>query len=98
MKYIINVGEVSKLPKHICEFSCCDLEEVLEVITDLDTLGTCEYLLVVGKNVLRKANWSENGEPYGEIISSDIVVDEVYNVISELGLSNNALKIIIKEK
>lgn len=95
MKYTITVGDFGNYLVKGCEFACCDLDEVLETLGELILLRLEDCTLLIGNNLLRKAEWSENGQPYGEYISSEVVVNEVNNVLSSVGLINNWLKITV---
>lgn len=87
-KYVVSVGEVKgEYPCYVC-LDCADLQEVLETLSELLTLGNVkDFTLVLGSNILNEASWSERGEAYGDIVDSEYALLAVDDLLQKQGLS-----------
>ena len=91
-KYIVSVGEVKG--EYLCSvcFDCADLQEVLEIFSDVTVDEIKDYTLVLGSNILNEASWSERGEAYGDTVDAEHVLLAVDEVLQKQWLSIEALK------
>ena len=97
-KYLVSVGEVKgKYSCFVC-FDCADLQEVIEIFSDATINEIKDYTLVLGSNILNEASWSERGEPYGDIVSTEYILQVIDNVLQKQGLSIEALKCKVEVK
>ena len=91
-KYIVSVGEVKgEYPCFAC-FDCADLQEVIEIFSDVTVDEIKDYTLVLGSDVLNEASWSERGESYGDVVSTEHVLLAVDEILQKQGLSIEVLK------
>ena len=91
-KYLVSVGDVKgKYPFSVC-FYCADLQEVIEIFSDVTVDEIKDYTLVLGSNILNEASWSERGEAYGEFLEPSYVLTAVDEVLQKQGLSIEVLK------
>ena len=91
-KYLVSVGEVKgKYSCFVC-FSCADLEEVLEIFSEMTLEDIKDYKLVLGSNILNEASWDERGEAYGEVVDAEQALLAVDEVLQKQGLSIEVLK------
>ena len=97
-KYLVSVGEVKG--EHSCFvcFDCADLQEVLEIFSEVTLEDIKDYKLVLGSNILNEAYWSERGEAYGEVVEPSHVLTVVDDVLQKQGLSIEALKCKVEVK
>ena len=91
-KYIVSVGDIKgEYPCFVCS-DCADVEEVLEIFSDVTVDEIKDYTLVLGSNILNEASWSERGEAYGEVVDAEHVLLAVDEVLQKQGLSIEVLK------
>ena len=91
-KYLVSVGEVKwKYSCFVC-FDCADLQEVIEIFSDMTLEYIKDYKLVLGSNILNEASWSERGEAYGDTVDAEHVLLAVDEVLQKQGLSIEVLK------
>ena len=97
-KYIVSVGEVKG--EYLCSvcFDCADLQEVLEIFSDVTVYEIKDYTLVLGSNILNEASWNERGETYGDVVSTEHVLFLVDEALQKQGLSIEVLKCLRLEK
>ena len=91
-KYLVSVGEVKgKYSCFVC-FDCADLQEVIEIFSEVTLEDIKDYTLVLGSNILNEASWSERGEAYGDTVDVEHVLLAVDEVLQKQGLSIEVLK------
>ena len=91
-KYLVSVGEVKgKYSCFVC-FDCADLQEVIEIFSDMTLEYIKDYKLVLGSNILNEASWDERGEAYGDVVSTEHVLLAVDEILQKQGLSIEVLK------
>ena len=95
-KYIVSVGDTSNDYPCFAWFDCCDVKEVLEHFDGIGFNEIKDYTLVLGENILNEAFWSERGEPYGEEVSSDFVLEQLDKVLHKQGLSLKDLNWVLE--
>lgn len=61
-KYLVSVGEVKGKYSYFVCFDCVDLQEVIEIFSEMTLEDIKDYKLVVGANTLNEASWDERGE------------------------------------
>ena len=91
-KYIVSVGEVKGEYPCFAWFNTADLEEVLEIFSDVTVDEIKDYTLVLGSNILNEASWDERGEAYGDVVSTEHVLLAVDEILQKQGLSIEVLK------
>ena len=91
-KYIVSVGEVKGDYPCFAWFNTADLQEVIEIFSEMTLEDIKDYKLVLGSNILNEASWSERGEAYGEVVEPSYVLTAVDGVLQHQGLSIEALK------
>ena len=91
-KYIVSVGDIKG--EHSCFvcFDCADLQEVIEIFSDVTVDEIKDYTLVLGSNILNEASWSERGEAYGDTVDAEHVLLAVDEALQKQGLSIEVLK------
>ena len=97
-KYIVSVGEVKGEYPCFAWFNTADLQEVLEIFSDVTVDEIKDYTLVLGSDILNEASWSERGEAYGEVVEPSYVLTAVDDVLQQQGLSIEALKCKVEVK
>ena len=91
-KYLVSVGEVKgKYSCFVC-FDCADLQEVIEIFSDITVNEIKDYTLVVGTNILNDADWNEQGKSYGNVVSTEHVLFLLDEALQKQGLSIEVLK------
>ena len=91
-KYIVSVGDIKGEYPCFAWFNTADLQEVLEIFSEMTLEDIKDYKLVLGSNILNEASWSERGEAYGEFVDAEHVLLAVDEVLQQQGLSIEALK------
>ena len=91
-KYIVSVGEVKGKYPCFAWFNTADLQEVIEIFSDVTIDEIKDYTLILGSDILNEASWSERGEAYGEFVEPSYVLTAVDEVLQKQGLSIEALK------
>ena len=91
-KYIVSVGEVKGEYPCFAWFNTADLQEVIEIFSDVTVDEIKDYTLVLGSDILNEASWSERGEAYGEVVEPSYVLLTVDEVLQKQGLSIEVLK------
>lgn len=91
-KYLVSVGEVKGEYPCFAWFNTADLQEVIEIFSDVTVDEIKDYTLVLGSDILNEASWSERGEAYGEFVDAEYVLLAVDEVLQKQGLSIEALK------
>lgn len=91
-KYIVSVGEVKGEYPCFTWFNTADLQEVIEIFSDVIVDEIKDYTLVLGSDILNEASWSERGEAYGEFVDAEYVLLAVDEVLQKQGLSIEVLK------
>lgn len=91
-KYLVSIGEVKG--EYLCSvcFDCADLQEVIEIFSDITIDEIKDYTLVLGTTILHEAYWNEQGQPYGAVISTEHVLLLVDEVLQKQGLLIEVLK------
>ena len=91
-KYLVSVGDISE--EYDCNFwfDTADLQEVIEIFSDITINEIKDYTLVLGSNIFNEASWSERGEAYGDTVDAEHVLLTVDEVLQKQGLSIEALK------
>ena len=51
-----------------------DLQEVIEIFSDVSVDEIKDYTLVLGSDILNEASWSERGETYGDTVDAEHVL------------------------
>ena len=97
-KYIVSVGDIKGEYPCFAWFNTADLQELLEIFSDVTVDEIKDYTLVLGSNILNEASWSELGEAYGEVVDAELVLLAVDEVLQKQGLSIEALKCKIEVK
>lgn len=91
-KYLVSVGEVKGRNSCFVCFDCSDLQEVIEIFSEMTLEDIKDYTLVLGSNILNEASWSERGEAYGDTVDAEHVLLAVDEVLQKQGLSIEVLK------
>ena len=91
-KYIVSVGEVKGEYPCFAWFNAADLQEVIEIFSEMTLEDIKDYKLVLGSNILNEASWSERGEAYGDVVDAEHVLLAVDEVLQKQGLSIEVLK------
>ena len=91
-KYIVSVGDIKGEYHCFDWFNTADLQEVIEIFSDVTVDEIKDYTLVLGSNILNEASWSERGEAYGEVVDAEHVLLAVDEVLQRQGLSIEVLK------
>ena len=91
-KYLVSVGEVKGRNSCFVYFDCADLQEVLEIFSEMTLEDIKDYKLILGSDILNKASWDERGEAYGDTVSTEHVLLAVDEVLQKQGLSIEVLK------
>ena len=91
-KYIVSVGDIKGEYPCFAWFNTADLQEVLEIFSEMTLEDIKDYKLVLGSNILNEASWSERGEAYGEVVDAEHVLLAVDEVLQKQGLSIEVLK------
>lgn len=91
-KYLVSVGEVKGEYPCFTWFNTADLQEVIEIFSDVTVDEIKDYTLVLGSDILNEASWSERGEAYGDTVDTEHVLLAVDEVLQKQGLSIEALK------
>ena len=91
-KYLVSVGDISE--EYDCKFwfDTADLQEVIEIFSDITVDDIKDYTLVLGSNILKEASWSGRGEAYGDTVDVEHVMLAVDEVLQKQGLSIEDLK------
>ena len=97
-KYIVSVGDIKGEYPCFAWFNTADLQEVIEIFSDVTVDEIKDYTLVLGSNILNEASWSERGEAYGEVVDAEHVLLAVGEVLQRQGLSIEVLKYKIEVK
>ena len=91
-KYLVSVGEVKGEYSCFVCFDCSDLQEVIEIFSDITINEIKDYTLVLGSNIYNDADWNEQGKSYGDIVSTEHVLFLVDEALQKQGLSIEVLK------
>lgn len=91
-KYIVSVGDIKGEYPCFAWFNTADLQEVIEIFSDVTVDEIKDYTLVLGSDILNEASWSERGEAYGEVVEPSHVLTVVDDVLQKQGLSIEVLK------
>ena len=91
-KYIVSVGDIKGEYPCFAWFNTADLQEVIEIFSEMTLEYIKDYKLVLGSNILNEASWSERGEAYGEFVDAEYVLLAVDEVLQKQGLSIEVLK------
>lgn len=91
-KYLVSVGDIKGEYPCFAWFNTADLQEVIEIFSEMTLEDIKDYKLVLGSNILNEASWSERGEAYGEVVDAEHVLLAVDGVLQQQGLSIEALK------
>ena len=91
-KYIVSVGDIKGEYPCFAWFNTADLQEVLEIFSEMTLEEIKDYKLVLGSNILNEASWSERGEAYGDTVDAEHVLLAVDEVLQKQGLSIEVLK------
>lgn len=91
-KYIVSVGDIKGEYPCFAWFNTADLQEVIEIFSEMTLEDIKDYKLVLGSNILNEASWSERGEAYGEVVEPSYVLTAVDDVLQQQGLSIEVLK------
>ena len=97
-KYIVSVGNIKGEYPCFAWFNTADLQEVIEIFSEMTLEDIKDYKLVLGSNILNEASWSERGEAYGEVVDTEHVLLAVDEVLQKQGLSIEALKYKVEVK
>ncbi len=91
-KYLVSVGDISE--EYDCEFwfDTADLQEIIEIFSDITVDDIKDYTLVLGSNIYNVASWNEQGKSYGDIVSVEHVLFLVDELLQKQGLSIEVLK------
>ena len=91
-KYLVSVGDISE--EYDCNFwfDTADLQEVIEIFSDITVNEIKDYTLVLGSNIYNDASWSERGEACGDTVDTEHVLLAVDEVLQKQGLSIEVLK------
>ena len=91
-KYIVSVGDIKGEYPCFAWFNTADLQEVIEIFSEMTLEDIKDYKLVLGSDILNEASWSERGEAYGEVVDAEYVLLAVDEVLQTQGLSIEVLK------
>ncbi len=91
-KYVVSVGDIKGEYPCFAWFNTADLQEVLEIFSEMTLEDIKDYKLVLGSNILNEASWSERGEAYGDTVDAEHVLLAVDEVLQKQGLSIEVLK------
>ena len=91
-KYIVSVGDIKGEYPCFAWFNTADLQEVIEIFSEMTLEDIKDYKLVLGSNILNEASWNERGEAYGEVVDAEYVLLAVDEVLQTQGLSIEVLK------
>ena len=91
-KYIVSVGDIKGEYPCFAWFNTADLQEVIEIFSEMTLEDIKDYKLVLGSNILNEASWSERGEAYGDTVDAEYVLLAVDEVLQKQGLSIEVLK------
>ena len=91
-KYIVSVGDIKGEYPCFAWFNTADLQEVIEIFSEMTLEDIKDYKLVLGSNILNEASWSERGEAYGGTVDAEHVLTAVDEVLQTQGLSIEVLK------
>ena len=91
-KYIVSVGDIKGEYPCFAWFNTADLQEVIEIFSEMTLEDIKDYKLVLGSDILNEASWSERGEAYGEVVEPSYVLTAVDDVLQQQGLSIEVLK------
>ena len=91
-KYLVSVGEVTGNYSCFVCLDCADLQEVIEIFSEMTLEDIKDYKLVLGSNILNEASWDEQGNPYGVPVSSEYALFLVDEALQKQGLSIEVLK------
>ena len=91
-KYIVSVGDIKGEYPCFAWFNTADLQEVIEIFSEMTLEDIKDYKLVLGSDILNEASWSERGEAYGEVVDAEHVLLAVDEVLQTQGLSTEVLK------
>ena len=91
-KYIVSVGDIKGEYPCFAWFNTADLQEVIEIFSEMTLEDIKDYKLVLGSNILNEASWSERGEAYGDTVDAEQVIHAVDEVLQKQGLSIEVLK------
>ena len=91
-KYIVSVGDIKGEYPCFAWFNTADLQEVIEIFSDVTVYEIKDYTLVLGSNILNEASWNERGEAYGDVVSTEHVLFLVDEALQKQGLSIEVLK------
>ena len=97
-KYIVSVGDIKGEYPCFAWFNTADLQEVIEIFSDVTVDEIKDYTLVLGSDILNEASWNERGEAYGEFVEPSYVLTAVDGVLQHQGLSIEALKCKVEVK
>ena len=97
-KYIVSVGDIKGEYPCFAWFNTADLQEVLEIFSEMTLEDIKDYKLVLGSNILNEASWSERGKAYGDTVDVEHVLLAVDEVLQKQGLSIEVLKHKIEVK
>ena len=93
-KYIVSVGDIKGEYSCFAWFNTADLQEVIEIFSDVTVDEIKDYTLVLGSDILNEASWSERGEAYGDTVDAEYVLLVVDEVLQKQGLSIEFLKLL----
>ena len=91
-KYIVSVGDIKGEYPCFAWFNTADLQEVIEIFSEMTLEDIKDYKLVLGSDILNEASWSERGEAYGDTVDVEHVLLAADEVLQKQGLSIEALK------
>ena len=91
-KYIVSVGDIKGEYPCFAWFNTADLQEVIEIFSEMTLEDIKDYKLVLGSNILNEASWDERGEAYGDVVSTEHVLLAVDEILQKQGLSIEVLK------
>ena len=91
-KYLVTVGDTEGEYHCFACFVTADIQEVLEIFSDITIDEIEDYTLVLGSNILNEAFWDSRGEAYGEIVEADEALLSVSKALNSQGLSIDCLK------
>ena len=91
-KYLVSVGDIKGEYPCFAWFNTADLQEVLEIFSEMTLEDIKDYKLVLGSNILNEASWDERGESYGDVVSTEHVLLAVDEILQKQGLSIEVLK------
>ena len=100
-KYIVSVGDIKGEYPCFAWFNTADLQEVIEIFSDVTVDEIKDYTLVLGSDILNEASWNERGEPNGDVVDTEYALNKVDTILGKQGLSISNLKYItevLKEK